>query len=130
MIRIVRIRCTDHSSDLPDSSFFADFLDFLEGHSVLMHSSILPNCIMGAPQSSHDLPVGWISPLGLRGYVCVQVGHSEQPANRFPALENIILMFPLPQVGQIPRYVFTVLLLHFGSIQDIWGGEPFLMILS
>ena len=60
----------------------------------------------------------------------MHAGHAEHPANLLPALENMILMFPLPQVGQGPRSFFSVLLVHLGSTHCMDGGFPFLMTFS
>ena len=57
-------------------------------------------------------------------------GHAEHPANLLPALENIILMLPLPHVGQGPRSFLSVLLVHLGSTHCMDGGLPFLMTFS
>ena len=75
------------------SVFFAlVVLFFLPGQSGFMHSSVVPKLSMGALHMVHDLFAGVMVPLGLRGYVCVQLGQLEHPANLLPALENIILI--------------------------------------
>ena len=75
--------------------------------------------IIGALHTGHDSPVAVTVPLGLNGYVWLQLGQPEHPAKRLPALEYRILISPVSHVGHFPRLFLDVLLSHFGSIQQI-----------